>query len=476
MNGGRVVVLAWALFGLSCFADGAEQPNFLIIMADDCTFSDLAVYGGANARTPHIDQLATEGLVFQHAYLSEAMCQPCRAELYTGQYPLRNGCAWNHSASRPQTTSMAQHLRALGYRVGLAGKVHVQPKKAFPFEKVGGFDSSCVRNPTMDHDLTPGLEFMTRETDQPFCLVIALVEPHVPWVMGDPTQYPTKDLQLPPNIADTKRTREDFAKYLAEITYMDGQVGEILRALADAHRASDTLVLFTSEQGSQFPGCKWTNWDTGVHTALIARWPGMIAAGKRTSALVQYADVLPTLVEAAGGDTAKHQYDGRSFLGVLRGESTVHRKYVYALHNNIPEGPPYPIRSISDGEYHYLRNLSPDEIYIEKHLMGSSGDGSLNNPYWSTWVWSAWNDPRTYQLVKRYTRRPAEQLYHTANDPFEMTNLAGDSHHQTIQQRLSDELDRWMTEQGDPGAAQDTPQAIQAAKRGEHLYFPPDSR
>ena len=81
---------------------------------------------------------------------------------------------------------------------------------------------------------------------------------------------------------------------------MDGQVGEILDSLDKSGRADDTLVLFTSEQGSQFPGCKWTTWNTGLHTALIARWPGAVDPGRRTDALVQYADVLPTLLDLAG--------------------------------------------------------------------------------------------------------------------------------------------------------------------------------
>ncbi|MHC4205068.1 MAG: sulfatase-like hydrolase/transferase, partial [Planctomycetota bacterium] len=81
--------------GVSAFADSAKQtkPNFLIIMADDCTYNDLPVYGGQNAATPNIDRLASEGLVFNRAYLGSAMCQPCRAELYSGLYPMRNGCA-----------------------------------------------------------------------------------------------------------------------------------------------------------------------------------------------------------------------------------------------------------------------------------------------------------------------------------------------------------------------------------------------
>jgi len=464
------IVVAAALFSFSVAA--AAPPNFLIIMADDCTHNDLPLYGGRNAKTPNIDSLAAQGLTFNRAYLSEAMCQPCRAELYSGQFPLRNGCAWNHSASRPGVKSMPQHLRPLGYRVGLAGKTHVKPDSAFPFEKVGGFDPNCVRDPTRAHDLAGVNEFLSRD-QQPFCLVVALVEPHVPWVMGDASQYPPRKIQLPPNIADTPRTRADFGKYLAEITYMDGQVGELLGALDKSGKADDTLVLFTSEQGSQFPGCKWTNWDTGVHTALVARWPGRVAAGKRTEAIVQYADVLPTFIDAAGGAASGAEFDGHSFLPVLKGEAESRREFAFGLHNNVPEGPRYPIRTVTDGEWRYIRNLLPEEMYIEKHLMGVQGDGKLNNPYWSTWVFHSWNRPAIYNLVKRYTRRPAEQLYHTSEDAFEMTNLADDPRHAAIKKRLRAKLEAWMKSQGDPGAPQDTDEAIQAARRGKHLYTPP---
>jgi N-sulfoglucosamine sulfohydrolase len=478
----RLEVLAalW-VFGMLCGPvsvadppDAAARPNFLIVLADDCTHNDLPLYGGRNARTPNIDALARQGVTFNRAYLGMSMCQPCRAELYSGQYPLRNGCAWNHSASRPGTRSLPQHLGPLGYRTGLAGKVHVLPKDAYPFEQVPGFDSSCTRNPTQTHQLDGIREFIRRQPGQPFCLVVALVEPHVPWVMGDASQYPPQKLQLPPNIADTPKTRQDFASYLAEITYMDAQVGEILDVLRASGAEDDTLVLFSSEQGSQFPGNKWTNWDTGLHTALVARWPGTVPAGKRTDALVQYADVVPTLLELAGGHPAASEptLDGTSFATVLRGEAESHRTWAYGAHNNIPEGPAYPVRTITDGQWRYIRNLTPDELYIEKHLMGIQGGGALNNPYWPTWIATAWDKPDTYRLVKRYMQRPAEELYHTAADPYEMTNLAADPRHAHVKARLSAELDRWLGEQGDPGIPQDTHEAHRAAQRGEHRYAP----
>jgi len=435
-------------------------------MADDCTFNDLPLYGGKNAKTPNIDKLAAQGLTFDHAYLAEAMCQPCRSELYTGRFPMRNGCAWNHSASKNGVESMPQRLAPHGYRVGISGKVHVKPKEVYPFQNVKGFEPGCVRNPTRPHD-TAGIEkFM--KADDPFCLVVALVEPHVPWVMGDASAYPKKKLQLPPNIADTEVTRDAFSRYLAEITYMDSQVGDILQVLESTGKADDTLVLFTSEQGSQFPGCKWTNWDTGVHTALVARWPGKVGAGKRTGAMVQYADVLPTLIDAAGGDPSGGGYDGTSFLKVLTGESDKHRDYVFGLHNNLPEGPSFPVRTVSNSKFRYIENLKPDEIYIEKHLMGSQGKGKI--PYWNTWVGESTNSERTYNLVKRFTRRPPEALYQTSVDPFEMTNLAEETAHAAVKLELKTQLKKWMEQQGDPGAPQDSKEALEAARRGKHLF------
>jgi uncharacterized sulfatase len=275
---------------------------------------------------------------------------------------------------------------------------------------------------------------------------------------------------LPPNLADTARTREDFSRYLAEITYMDGQVGDILATLDATGRAGNTLVIFTSEQGSQFPGAKWTNWNLGLHTGFVARWPGRIAAGRRTDALVQYADVLPTLVAAAGGDPSAHDYDGMSFLDVLTGDvEASRRRFVYGMHNNIPEGPPYPIRTVSDGRHRYIRNLTPDELYLERHVMGRRVDGVEHCPYWHTWVWDAGDRPPVYRRVKRYLLRPAEELYDSVRDPYELENLAGDKAHAETTARLRAELDRWMTEQGDPGIPLDTAEAHQAAKDGKHL-------
>ncbi len=457
--------LAALVLGMARGQD-ATKPNVLIVLADDCTYSDLAINGGQNAKTPNIDALAKQGTQFQRAYVGMAMCSPCRSELFTGRLPLRNGCAWNHGACRPGTKSLPQYLGALGYRVGLTGKTHIKPADVFPFEVVPGYDDNCVREPTNPHDITGVKNFITRDPKQPFCMVVALVEPHAPWVMGDPSAYPLKQLKLPPYLADTPVTRQSFASYLAEITYMDGQVGELIKLLDDLKLADNTLVLFSSEQGAQFPGNKWTNWDSGLHTSLVARWPGKVPAGRKTPALIQYADVAPTLIELAGGKPDPAVFDGSSFASVLRGTSDKHREFAYGMDNNYPEGPPYPIRSITDGEWRYIRNLSPEKIYIEKHMMGHTE----HNPYWGTWMFQSTEKPEILRLVERYLHRPAEELYHTSEDRYEMKNLIADPACAEIKAKLAEELDRELKDQMDIGVAVDTPEAHEAADRGQPSF------
>ena len=201
----------------------------------------------------------------------------------------------------------------------------------------------------------------------------------------------------------------------------------------------------------------------------MASWPDKIAAGKRTDAIVQYADIAPTLLELAAAENPTDQtFDGMSFAEVLRGKADTHREFAFGIHNNLPEGPAYPIRTVTDGKFRYIRNLMPDELYIEKHLMGG---GRLNNPYWATWVGDdPMTKPESYDRIKRYMSRPEEQLYHTVEDSYEMQNLAKDSGYEDTRSRLSKALDEWMKAESDPGAAVDTVEALKASRQGKHMY------
>lgn len=358
----------------------------------------------------------------------------------------------------------------LGYRVGLSGKKHVSPAESFEFEDVPGVPNPRRPTPEPVFDTSAIEEFMTRDPDQPFFLAAAFHEAHAPWTAGRPELIDQEKLRLPPNIADTAKTREFFTAYLAEIVVLDSEVGRLMDLLDRTGLADDTIVLFTSEQGSAYPGNKWTNWNTGVHTAMIVRWPGRIPAGERTDAIVQYADVLPTLVDAAGGDASG--FDGLSFLPVLRAQGPGARRFAYFMHNNVPEGPPYPIRGLTDGVWHYIRNLTPERLYIEKHMMGSVS----REWFWESWLAEAGpngDEPinrRVVELVNRYMNRPPEHLYRVEGDPYQMRNLIGDPDLAAVRDRLAAELGRWMSSQGDPGAALDTEEQWRSSVAGEHGF------
>ncbi|MDX1285362.1 MAG: hypothetical protein R3182_10125, partial [Draconibacterium sp.] len=179
---------------------------------------------------------------------------------------------------------------------------------------------------------------------------------------------------------------------------------------------------------------------------------------------IQYNDVLPTLLDVLGSKT-NNDFDGSSFLSVLKGEKNTHREFAYFMHNNVPEGPSYPIRSVTDGEYHYIRNLTPDNLYIEKHLMGRM----TQNQYWPSWIFESTNNNKTLELVTRYMKRPVEQIYNLDSDPNELNNLVSESVVQPILKKLSNELDVWMKQQGDPGAEIDTFKELNKARNGKHF-------
>ncbi len=440
-----------------------KKPNIVIIIGDDCTHNDLSLYGGQNVKTPAIDKLASEGLTFNKAYVTMSMCTPSRSELFTGMQPVNNGVCWNHANARTGTESIVQRLGKLGYRTGIAGKTHIQPKAVFPFEMVPGVERNCVSE-TSKYDPKGMFDFVTRDKAQPFCLVTALTTPHAPWTVGDPSHFNLDSLKIPPYMVDTKETRREYAKYLAEVEVLDEQVGKTLDMLKKAGIYDDTIIIFTSEQGSQFPYCKWTNYENGVKTAFVVKWNGVITPGKRTDALIQYCDVLPTLIDAAGGKPTDI-FDGSSFLHVLQGKKDKHREYAYFMHNNYPEGPPYPIRSITNGKFHYISNLNSENMYIEKHLMGLPEHTS----YWPSWMLNIIEDDKNLQIVSGYMLRPEEELFEPAKDKYERNNLAKKEEYTSIKKELAKELANWMQKQGDPGASIDTKKEFNAQKKGNHF-------
>lgn len=428
----------------------AQRPNVVIVMADDLDSRQLSCYGGKNLRTPHIDSLASQGMKFNQMIASEAMCVPTRASLFTGLYPVRHGSFQNHKPVNEDVKSICHYLGDLGYTVALTGKDHsTKPVSVFPFKIIKGFETNCV-SPTDDYSLTDVREFITNSIGQPYCLFIMSTNPHAPWTMGNPSEFKAEELVLPPHWVDTRDVREQFTKYLAEVRRLDNQVGEVMALLKETGQEDNTVFIFLGEQGAQFPGGKWTLWDNGQKSSMIVRWPGKVKPQSQSEAIVQYEDITPTLVQMAGGHPASG-LDGRSFLSVLLGQSKAGRDYAYGIHNNRPEGPAYPIRSIRDGRYKLILNLAAGQEYYIKYMMNPA----KKNSYWNTWTAKAETSAADKKLIERIVHRPAVEFYDLQNDPYELNNLASKASYRDLVKRYRAQLAAWMEQQGDEGAAID---------------------
>ena len=177
------------------------------------------------------------------------------------------------------------------------------------------------------------------------------------------------------------------------------------------------------------------------------RWPGVIEAGRTTDAMVQYVDVLPTLLELCEIDCPTG-LDGSSFAQVVLGEKETHNDLVYGVHTTrgiINGSQSYPIRSIRDTRYKYIRNLNHQTDFSNVLI---KGDGSS---YWKSWLRDASTDDKAKRLVERYIKRPAVELYDLLHDPFEQHNLAGKPGYRKITRQLDGHLRKWMHQQGDLG-------------------------
>ena len=439
-----------SLLALTVAATAAEpaRPNFLLIIADDLNGSDLGCMGSPDVKSPPIDRLASEGINLRRMFTPAPTCSPLRHALYTGLFPVRSGAYPNHTMAYDGTRSIFGHLRDRGYRVGLQNKSHVAPAASFPYEVIS----------TNADDVAAFRRFITRDATQPWLAVFASNDPHSPWDRGPRDLYDPARITVPPYLHDNAVTRRNLAAYFAEISALDRQVGDCLAALDASGQRENTVVVFLSEQGSSFPyGGKWSLYDTGIRGAAFVRWPGRIRAGSASDALLQYVDVVPTLLEIAGVDPrtidtgcpdadGKRGFDGKSFLTVLLGSAVRLRDVVFAQHTTVGINgyqEPYPIRSARDARYKYIRNLAPENTYTIS--------GIHRGEIIESWQADARGNPSLAARVAWLFKRPAEELYDLEVDPLESRNLAGDPALATVKTRLGSALDAWMRQQGDKG-------------------------
>lgn len=416
----------------------AERPDLVVFLSDDHTWRDSSVYGSPDIKTPHMERLAAAGMTFDRAYVASPTCAPSRAALLTGLWPARNGAEANHSRPREDIKKLPFYLQELGYEVVSFGKVgHYRQTPEY------GFDLARHFNYHEDIAIPEAVKWLReRKSEKPLCLFVGSNWPHVPWPEEAEGIDPDA-LVVPPRHVDNETTRGWRARYVAAVRTMDEELGLVYDTAREV-LGETVFFLHTSDHGAQWPFGKWTLYDDGIRTPLIVSWPGRIAKDVRHDAMVSWIDILPTLVEAAGG-TAPTGIDGRSFLPVLEGKADKHRDLIFTTHSGDGNHNVFPIRGVVDASGDKLiLNPRPDLRFLT-HITKNSGDSG----YWDSWLSSAIANTEDRARVHAYLERPAEELYQTARDPWELDNLATDPHHAERRDTLAASLDAWMTETKD---------------------------
>lgn len=446
-------ILLFFITGYAVF----PKPNFVFILADDASHFDVGCYGG-QAYTPNMDALAKEGMRFTQCFQSSPTCSPTRHNIYTGLYPFKSGAYPNHTFAEPGTKSIVHYLKPLGYRVALSGKTHILPKSVFPFEYLSTGNSP-------DFEAIETFIKNCESTNTPFCLFITSNEPHAPWDKGDPSRYSADTVTLPFTFVDTPETREAMVRYLAELTYFDGQVG-LATELLDKYNISDnTLLIATTEQGSSLPFAKWTLYDAGLQTGFIVRWPGQVEPKSICDTLIEYSDVVPTFIEAAGG-AIPEILDGKSIVHLLTGKGGFHKDYVFsqATTRGIINAPDYyGIRSVRSQKYKYIWNFTP-EVKYENVVTIREDTKWGESTVFNSWKRATTSDPSAAEKVRRYHFRPGEELYDLEHDPNEWRNLANIAEYKAVKDELRSELLSWMKLVGDQGQAAELAADSRSAK------------
>jgi arylsulfatase A-like enzyme len=368
-----------------------SQPNILLMNCDDLGFGDLGCYGSERNDTPVLDRLAAEGMRFTDFYMASPVCSPSRAALLTGCYPPRIGFGdleglpvlfpGQRIGLNPSEVTIASLLRSVGYVTKLVGKWHCGDQPAF-LPTNHGFDSYYgipysndmgrqawhpdwppreqlyadlgLRLPVVDFPPLPlllddevieaqpdqasltarfveeSVRFLRANRDRPFFLYLAHIYVHVP-------------IYVQERFARDSRN----GTYGAAVASIDWAAGVLLAELDRLGLADDTIVVFTSDNGSRakdggsnvpLRGAKGTTWEGGMRVPCIVRWPGRVPAGTECSALTTAMDLYPTLAALAGASVpADRTIDGRDITALLTGESdeSPHECFAYYRGENL---------------------------------------------------------------------------------------------------------------------------------------------
>ncbi len=490
------------------------RPNILFAFADDWG-KYAGCYGqidGANSinallKTPNIDRVAHEGVLFKHAFVNAPSCTPCRSSLLSGQHFYRTGlgailqgAVWDDSIP-----TFPLLLQEGGYHIGYTYKVwspgtpqdagfggkknryqqeakfnnYSQNVTKFMAENGISLDSAkAILHQEVRDNFSAFLK--ARNQDQPFCYWWGPTNVHRKWTYGsgnalwdiDPDALEGK---IPAFLPDVDTIREDFADYLGEVLAFDAGLGVIMDMLEEMDELDNTLLVVSGDHG--FPGMtngKCNLYDFGVQVALMARWPGVIPSNRIVDDFVTLPDLAPTFLEA-GHIPIPAEVTFRSLLPILQskvsGQVEPDRDHVITgreRHVRLARAGelPYPQRAIRTEDYLYIINFEPDRYPMGDPLVVDDEyvaniDELTNNTFHAfadfdaspskAWVVAHRNDPengRYYQFA--FGKRPAEELFDVRKDPDQINNLATDPDYLDIKDKLRNQLMDSLKETGDP--------------------------
>ena len=428
-----------SLFVNTLFA--AEKPNVVIVLADDVSWSSFGCTdSGLYTRTPNIDTLASQGVRFQNFSVAAATCAPARHELYTGLLPPTSGVYGNGYKPRSGFDNMVDYMGALGYKVGLTGKLHFHGPTEFPM--IPGFTGNANdKAPTWELSGVKAFIETAQAEQSPFCVVIASVDAHHPWTTGDSSNFPLDQIVVPPHMVDTPVTREALAIHAAEVEELDNQVGATMQLLEEMNLSEDTVLIFLSEQGTALPMGKYSIYDFGTRALCVVRWAGEFKPAV-TDAVGMYCDIVPTIVDIAGGPAPS--VDGKSLLPVLKGETSEHRRNAFLVHQLAG----YAQRAIRTKEYKLIWNPEQENEYYVDVLMNPKSSKFFGG-VWREWLIAAESDPDAQAQVDRVLKRTEFELYNIQKDPWELENLAENPEYAQVVAEMHAQLKADMERMGD---------------------------
>ena len=426
----------------------AKSPNILLIVSED-NGQELGCYGEPYVKTPILDQLASQGVLFKNAYVAQAGCSQSRAAFLTGLYPHQNGqiglATWKFRMYREDTPNIVRTLKNAGYRTGIIGKLHVNPESAFPFDFQALAKSNFARNDLPAYAREAQL-FM-EAGDEPFFLSVNHPDAHRPFtpqVEGIPEELLTsKDVKpLAYFGIDNPQLRQQTADYYNCMNRLDTYIGELLLILEETGKADNTIVIYIGDHGADMLRGKRTSYEGGTRVPFIVKWPNTSNEGLVSTELVSLIDIFPTILDATGSRPVPN-LPGRSLVPLLKGKSPEWRQYLFTEFHIHSAHNFYPQRTIQDRRYKMILNLMPGRV--------NPGYNFTNNRFFDDLIKTI--DGAEEPIRSAYLnmeRPPALELYDLEADPYEFNNLAGKPEHAQTQSRLQQELQSWREKTKDP--------------------------